>query len=204
MKIKETSKYKINTFPKELWKEIFKRIKCRKIKTNISILSNYFYFLSYSYFTESIKLDSDIENNFLILFSNSYYTNIKCLSLYRCWLITDEGLYYLSRFTNLTTIDFYGCDKITDIGLEYLFNLTKLTEIDLSCYGGVTKNIQSHGILNLSRFSNLTYLNILGCCEYITDESMVCFLLLTNLENLSFEDNGEVTEKGISYLSFFF
>jgi len=142
----------------------------------------------------------------LVLFANDHLTNeafenvmfpkLKILSLRSCPLISDVGLFYLTRFTALEKLNITLCRLVTNNGLCYLTLLRNLRS--LSMYG--LDLVTDLGLKLLAAHTSLENLDM-GSCNAITDTGLGSVAEMVHLTELSLESCLSITEQGLAHLT---
>ena len=128
-------------------------------------------------------------------------TQLQKLDLRGCELITDKGLYHLSKLAELEVLYLGNGNRISDVGLSHLRKLVKLEELHLNWCEEITDT----GLAFLTCLIKLQKLDLIGC-KRITDKGLSYLSSLPNLRILNLEFCNLITYDGliqITHIQFF-
>ncbi|XP_075245436.1 F-box and leucine-rich repeat protein 13-like [Convolutriloba macropyga] len=128
----------------------------------------------------------------------SYMPHLQYLNIGYCQLVTDKGLYYLSKgrlAPQFRHIDVSGCLNISSSGFKYIGNAYPNLR---SFYCNNNKNIDNDALqLVLKGCRKLRSVSV-KMCPYLSDESLIQLSTLTFLTWLRIEASTRVSDKTIS------
>jgi F-box/leucine-rich repeat protein 14 len=144
------------------------------------------------------------------------FTQLKCLDLGRCEMVTDQGLEDIGTLVRLQYINLWKCCisdrsmhrigllehlehlcvgecvQITNRGLESISRITTLQHLDI--HGCV--RVSDKGIVAISQITSLQYLDLWGC-KCVTDAGIKSIGRLVRLQHLDLSRCEQITDNGL-------
>lgn len=131
-------------------------------------------------------------------------TQLKQLTLNKCWLINDVGLREVNRLLHLEVLDITSCDRVTDLGLlEGLIPQGKKFFRMKELYLGLLPYMSILAVYRLSQqYDELQVLDLSGSSNSITDEALqMIFRYQLKLKHLNLDCCAKITDSGMTGLS---